>query len=89
VPPCPLVVVKNSRRTTTGYVVAPCPSIPPLLMKNPGNDDEQVVFVIPLLLPFSSRLVDKEQKKGNETACGIHAASLSMLMLRERATTKG
>ena len=45
------VVVKNSGGETT------YPSFPPappslLLMKYPGNDDEQVVMVIPLLLPL-------------------------------------
>ena len=51
---CAILPLRQLWGAMTGYVVAPCPPSPLVLTKNPGNDDDQVVVVIPApLSPYS------------------------------------
>ena len=44
---CAILPLRQLWGATTGYVVAPCPPSPLVLTKNPGNDDDQVVVIVP------------------------------------------
>ena len=51
---CAILPLRQLWGAMTGYVVAPCPPSPLVLTKNPGNNDDQVVVIIPApLSPYS------------------------------------
>ena len=51
---CAILPLHQLWGAMAGYVVAPCPPSPLVLTKNPGNNDDQVVVVIPAPLSLYS-----------------------------------